>query len=146
VRCERRLSKSDLRVLSCYKALARYYWAHCADAWVLTSSDLLGRGASSSFFTIFCVRLSLLAGRAAVLSSSSLTTERLAVGVLPRAVLALGAILEEGCEPGATCAECDEFIEDDEFLGRAVTCGVVRLSMTSRQLEGLQRVFAWASV
>lgn len=92
----------------------------------LTSSDLFGRGASSGFLAIFWCRLSLLDGRVAVLSSASLTTERLAaaVGVVPRAVREL-AMLEVGCEPEAACAE---FIEDDEFLGRAVTGGVVRLA------------------
>jgi hypothetical protein len=90
---------------------------------VRTSSDLLGQGASSGFLSIFCLRLSLLAGRAAVASSTSLEADRLAVGVLPRVVRALGAMLEDGCGPEAAC---DEFIEDDEFLERAVTGGVVR--------------------
>jgi hypothetical protein len=90
---------------------------------VLTSSDLLGRGGSSAFFSIFCFRLSLLAGRVAALSSTSLEADRLAVGVLPRAVLVPEAMLDDCCEDEAAC---DEFIEDDEFLGRAVTGGVVR--------------------
>jgi hypothetical protein len=124
VRCERRLSKSVLRLLSCCGILAEPSSdALCRCSRVLTSSDRVGRGASSGFLSIFCLRLSLLAGRAAVLSSTSLVADRLAVGVLPRAVLELGAMLEEECEPEAAC---DEFIEDDEFLGRAVTGGVVR--------------------
>lgn len=94
----------------------------------LTSSDLLGRAASSGFLSIFCFRLSLLAGRVAALSSTSLEADRLAVGVLPRAVLELGAMVEEDCcELEAACAE---FIEDDEFLGRAVTGGVDRFRLS----------------
>jgi hypothetical protein len=37
------------------------------------------------------------------------------VGVLPRTVRELGAMLEDGCEPEAACGEV---MEDDEFLGR----------------------------
>lgn len=104
----------------------------------LTSSDLFDRGASSGFLSIFCLRLSLLDGRVAVLSSASFTTERLAVavGVVPRAVREL-AMLEAGWEPEAACAE---LIEDDEFLGRAVTGGVVRFgfgfSMLAMDTQG----------
>jgi hypothetical protein len=82
---------------------------------LLTSSDRFGRGPSSGFFNIFCFRLSRLAGLVAVLSSTSLEAERLAVGVLPRTVRELGAMLEDCCEPEAACGEV---MEDDEFLGR----------------------------
>jgi hypothetical protein len=105
----------------------RFSEALCRCGGVVTSSDLVGRGASSGFFSIFCLRLSLLDGRAFALSSTSLVADRLAVGVLPRAVLELGAMLEDWCEPEAAC---DEFIEDDEFLGRAVTGGVVRFGFS----------------
>lgn len=92
----------------------------------LTSSALFGRGASSDFFIIFCLRLSLLAGRG--LSSTSLEAERLAVGVLARAVRELEAILLEGCE-----AAWGWVMEDDEVrartsrdvLGRALPAGGV---------------------
>tara|TARA_R110002003_G_scaffold13_6_gene919 strand:- start:40320 stop:40526 length:207 start_codon:yes stop_codon:yes gene_type:complete len=52
-----------------------------------------------------------------------LVAERLAVGVLPRAVREVGAMLGDCCELEAACVEA---IEDDEFLGRAVAGGVER--------------------
>jgi hypothetical protein len=53
-------------------------------------------------------------------------------------VLELGAMLDEGCEPAAAC---DEFIDDDEFLGRAVTGGVrLRLSIAAAKAY---KVLAW---
>ena len=94
-----------------------------------TSSDLLGRGASS-FFSIFCLRLSLLAARVGLSASSSLVAERLAVGVLPRAVRELEDMFG-GCAPAWACdGVLDDVIDEEEFLGRAA-CGVgdARLSM-----------------
>lgn len=111
-----------------------------------TSSDLFGRIASSGFLSIFCVRLSLLAGRVAVLSSASLEAERLAAGVEPRVVREPGAMADECCELEAAC---EEFIEDDEFLGRAATGGVVRcgLSMMAASYSSPResRAVAWIS-
>jgi hypothetical protein len=79
---------------------------------------LLGRGVSS-FFSIFCLRLSLLAARAGLSASSSLVAERLAVGVVPRADRELEGMPAEG-EPAAACAvEVTDVMDDDEFLGRA---------------------------
>lgn len=93
-----------------------------------TSSALLGRGASSGFFIIFCFRLSLLAGRvAAFWSSTSLEVDRFAVGVPPRTVRALGAMVTGCCELEGWWAWA---VEDDEFLGRAVAGGVVRLRLS----------------
>jgi hypothetical protein len=89
--------------------------------------------------SIFCLRLSLLAGRAAVASSTSFEADRLAVGVLPRVVLALGAMLDDWC---AAEAACDEFIEDDEFLERAVTGGVVRFRLSIAAAAKAYRVLA----
>jgi hypothetical protein len=90
---------------------------------------LVGRGASS-FFDIFCLRLSLLAARVGLSASSSVAAERLAVGVLPRAVrdeamLGGGGALVWACE-----VVLDEVIDDAELLERAA-CGVgdVRVSM-----------------
>jgi hypothetical protein len=99
--------------------------SHCTcEPGLLTSSDLFGREVSSDFLDIFCP-----AGRVAVLLSSttSLEADRLAVGVLPRAVLGLGAMLDDCCEPEAAC---EEVIEDDEFLGRAVAGGVERFNVS----------------
>jgi hypothetical protein len=90
----------------------------------------VGRGASS-FFDIFCLRLSLLAARVGLSASSSFAAERLAVGVLPRAVRE-EAILGGGAPVWACEVVLDEVIDDAEFLERAA-CGVgdVRLSMAS---------------
>jgi hypothetical protein len=128
VQCERRLSRSDLSVFSCCPVLAVACGPLCGCAAVLTSSALLGLAASSGFLSIFCFRLSLLAGRAAALSSASLEADRPAAGVVPRAVRELAAMVDEGCcELEAACAE---FMEDDEFLGRAVAGGVERLGLS----------------
>jgi hypothetical protein len=99
---------------------------------VCTSSDRLGRGASSTFFSIFCLRLSLLAGRVGFDSSSSGAADRLEADAVPRAVRELGVI--DGCREGL--AACDEVIDDDEFLGRAVAGGVCdeRRSMAANLL------------
>jgi hypothetical protein len=77
------------------------------------------------------VRLSLLAARVGLSASSSFTAERLAVGVLPRAVRELEDMLGGGGALVWACeVELDEVIDDDEFLERAA-CGVgdVRWSM-----------------
>jgi hypothetical protein len=124
VRCERRLSKSVLRTLSCCAVSAGHSLFPCVSG--RTSS------ASSGFLGIFCFRLSLLAGRVAALSSTSFDADRLAPGVLPRTVREAGAILD-CCELEAPWVV--EEMEDDEFLGRAVAGGVDRcwrLSMTAR--------------
>lgn len=90
----------------------------------LTSSNLLCRGGSSGFFSIFCLRLSLLAGRAGLSASTSLEADRLAVGVLPRT----GALEPEAMLAGwgelEVVAACEDVMDDDEFLGRAVAGGV----------------------
>lgn len=129
VRWLRRLSKSVLRALSCCAALAGCSPRRRVSP---TSSDLLGRKASSGFFSIFCLRLSLLAGRG--LSSTSFEAERLAVGVFARAALELEAMAAEGCAPS-----CGWVIDDDEVrartsrdvLGRAMPTGGVGDSRAS---------------
>lgn len=62
----------------------------------------------------FCFRLSLLPGREDLSASTSLTAERLAVGVLPRSDLELEAMAADG-------AACADAMDDDECecLGRA---------------------------
>ena len=82
-----------------------------------TSSDRLGRGASSGFLAIFCFRLSRLAGREDLSASPCLAAWRLAVGVLPRSGFEpeLEAMAADGC-----CGE-EAVMDDDECecLGRA---------------------------
>lgn len=86
-----------------------------------TSSDLLGRGASSAFFTIFCLRLSLLAGREPGRSfSAPFTAARLAAGVAARALELLEGMVWGCCELLAACADV---MVDVEFLGRADDAG-----------------------
>lgn len=96
---------------------------------VLTSSDRLGRGASSGFVAIFCLRLSLLAGRACFCASwASLVAERLALGVPACEPLELPAIVDDCCEPDAAWSDV---MEDDDVFWRAVAVagGVARGSM-----------------
>lgn len=61
-------------------------------------------------------------------ASTSLEADRLAVGVLPRTALELEAMVAGCCRPAAAC---DDDMDDDEFLGRAVPGGVgdARISM-----------------
>lgn len=84
-----------------------------------TSSALLGRGASSAFFAIFCLKLSRLEGRAVRSASAGpLMEERLPEGVTPRGlepVEAMGAGDCEGCD--------EDTMDDDDVLGRAAAGG-----------------------
>ena len=108
----------------------------------LTSSDLLGRGASSGFFSIFCFRLSLLPGRDDLSASINLPAERLAVGVLPRSVFELDAMVAGCGEPAA----CEDVMDDDECecLGRAGGIGP-RTSMAG-SLGDPQPTATWGGV
>jgi hypothetical protein len=87
----------------------------------LTSSDLLGRGASSAILGIFCFRLSLLDGRVGLSPSASFMEDLLEFEVVPRASFELEAMVWGF---GELLAACEDVMDEDEFLGRATAGGV----------------------
>lgn len=121
VRCERMLSMSERSALSCVGRISRcdVPLFHCFVD--LTSSVLLDRDGSSDLMAIFCLRLSLLAGRPGRLSPGTAAGDRVEGGAAR--VLELDADMAGGvCE---VLAACEEAMDEDEFLGRAVTSGDV---------------------
>lgn len=108
----------------------------------LTSSDLLGFGVSSAFFSIFGFRLSLLDGRVGLSASAALLAGRLAVGVLPLTVREPDDMLECAacCAPLAVFA-VEEVMDDDEVFGLVVGAGGVGegRSMVARHARTAKR-------